>query len=171
MLNPRAPGDGRAVGSGMCPSLFPLHLTGGPLCNGDQGQPSPQPHEECQWGGPLPAGIRTTRAQGGGRVQGMRKRVPQLKEQWLQFYLIFLLTCKVGGRKTNVRGHHGTGTSGWGELGGGWGAMCTGGRRVQELEWATAWGGLGRGLRSRRLGQSVVGFLWVCQGEIDGGLD
>lgn len=48
----------------------------------------------------------------------MQKRVPQLKEQWLQFYLIFLLTCKVGGRKTNMRGHHGTGTSGWGELGG-----------------------------------------------------
>lgn len=32
-------------------------------------------------------------------------------------------------------------------------------------------GGLGRELRSRHLGQSVTGFLWVCQGEVGGGLE
>lgn len=32
-------------------------------------------------------------------------------------------------------------------------------------------GGLRRELRSRHLGQSVTGFLWVCQGEVGGGLE
>lgn len=49
--------------------------------------------------------------------------------------------------------------------------MCAGARGVQEPEWATAWGGLGRQLRSRHLGQSVTGVLWVREGEVGGGLE
>lgn len=117
---------------------LPVHLTKEPLSSVDPGQPPTWPHEECQWSGTLLAGIQTTRSPGQAWVVlGMLMRGPQLNEQWLWFYLISLLTCKMDGRQTNMREHHRTRRSSLGtqEEGGGLGRLWAqeqGGARNQN---------------------------------------